>query len=311
MEVKREWFDKDYYHVLGVASSASEKEIQQAYRKLARELHPDANPGDGKAEDQFKEISAAYEVIGEPKTRTKYDEARAMGPVGGIPMSGGGGPGGFSFNIGDMGDLNDLIGGMFGGGVPFSGDEGGTRPRRGSDQETQLRLSFDEAVEGVTTSVTIGDGSNGATRTIKVRIPAGVNDGQRIRLKDKGGRGSGGGPNGDLYVEVLLNDHPVFGRDGLNLTLALPVTFEEAALGADIKVPSYRGDSVKLRLPPGTQPGRTFRVKGGGILNSSGVGDLLVTVEIAIPTNLSKVQRQALETFAEGTSDSPRAHLDF
>lgn len=311
MEVKREWFDKDFYAVLGVAPSASEKEIQQAYRKLARELHPDANPDDAAAEDSFKEVSAAYDVIGDSETRDQYDQARAMGPAGPSPFGGAAGPGGFTFDAGDLGDLNDLLGGVFGrGGQPFGGQRGGPRPHRGRDQEAQLRLSFDEAVDGVTTSVTVGGGADGGTRTIRVRIPAGVSDGQRIRLKEKGGPGSAGGPSGDLFVEVLLNDHPVFGRDGANLTLALPVTFEEAALGADIKVPSFRGEAVKLRLPPGTQPGRTFRVKGRGITTPSGVGDLLVTVEVAIPTKLSKPQREALKAFAEATADSPRAHLD-
>lgn len=308
MDVKREWFDKDYYDVLGVSSTASEKEIQTAYRKLARELHPDANPGDPAAEERFKEVSAAYDVVGDAETRTQYDQARRMGAGG---MGGGysGGPGGFTFDVGDMGDLSDLLGGMFGGGAgPFG--RGGPRPARGRDQEAQLRLSFDESVSGVTTSVTISGGADGGTRAIKVRIPPGVEDGQRIRLKGKGGAGHNGGPNGDLYVEVLVNDHPIFGRDGRNLTLTLPVTFDEAALGADIKVPTYGGESVKLRLPAGTQQGRTFRVKGHGIESAGRAGDLLVTVDIAVPANLNKRQRDALAAFAEASSESPRAHLE-
>ena len=310
MDVKREWFEKDYYAVLGVSSSASEKEIQTAYRKLARELHPDANPGDTAAEERFKEVSAAYDVIGDAETREQYDQARAMGPgMGGSPFGGAGGPGGFSFDVGDMGDLSDLLGGMFGGGAgPFG--RGGPRPQRGRDQEAQLRLSFDESVAGVTTSVTISGGADGGTRSIKVRIPAGVEDGQRIRLKGKGGPGHGGGPAGDLFVIVLVNDHPIFGRDGRNLTLDLPVTFDEAALGADVKVPTYAGEHVKLRLPAGTQPGRTFRVKGHGIEAGGTRGDLLVTVEVAVPNNLNKKQKDALAAYAEASGDSPRAHLE-
>ncbi len=309
MDVKREWFDKDYYAVLGVSPTASEKEIQTAYRKLARELHPDANPGDDAAEERFKEVSAAYDVIGDTDTRAQYDQARQMGPgaMGGGGF--GGGPGGFTFDVGDMGDLSDLLGGMFGGaGGPFG--RGGARPARGRDQEAQLRLSFDESVAGVTTSVTISGGVDGGTRAIKVRIPAGVEDGQRIRLKGKGGAGHSGGPAGDLYVEVLVNEHPIFGRDGKNLTLTLPVTFDEAALGADIKVPTYGGESVKLRLPAGTQQGRIFRVKGHGIDTGGRAGDLLVTVDIAVPANLNKQQKAALAAYAEASGESPRAHLE-
>ncbi|MGI9621573.1 MAG: DnaJ C-terminal domain-containing protein [Acidimicrobiales bacterium] len=316
MDVKREWFEKDYYAVLGVASTASEKEIQNAYRKLARELHPDANPDDSAAEERFKEVSAAYDVVGDSETREQYDSARRVGPgaMGGNPFAGSGGPGGaggFTFDGGDIGDLSDLLGGMFGGagGSPF-GAGGGQRPRRGHNQEAQLRLSFDESVAGVTTSVTVGGGSDGGTRSIKVRIPAGVEDGQKIRLAGKGGPGQNGGPAGDLFVVVLVNDHPVFGRDGRNLTLDLPITFDEAALGTDIKVPTYGGESVKLRLPSGTQPGRTFRVKGHGITKGGSTGDLMVTVQVAVPSKLSKAQRTALEAFSEASSESPRQHLE-
>lgn len=312
MDVKREWFDKDYYAVLGVPSSASEKEIQQAYRKLARELHPDANPGDTAAEERFKEVSAAYDVIGDTETRAQYDQVRQMGPggPGRGSFGGGAGPGGFGFDTGDLGDLSDLLGGMFGGNSPFGGRGGAPRPQRGRDQEAELRLSFDESVVGVTTSVTISGGTDGGTRSIKVRIPAGVEDGQRIRLKGKGGPGAQGGPAGDLFVLVLVSAHPIFGRDGLNLTLDLPVTFDEAVLGSDVKVPTYGGEPVKLRLPAGTQPGRTFRVKGHGIHTDRDQGDLLVTVEVAIPSKLTKAQRQALEAFSAASSESPRAHLE-
>ncbi len=316
MDAKREWFDTNYYDVLGVDRDASEKDVQKAYRKLARELHPDANPGDARAEERFKEITAAYDVIGDPETRTQYDQVRAMGARGGggpNPFGDAqGGPGSFSFDMRDMGDLGDLLGSMFGGaagaaaGAPF-----GNRPapaRRGRDQEAELTLSFDEAVAGVTTSVTVSGGADGP-RSIKVRIPAGVADGQRIRLRGKGGPGRNGGPAGDLFVVVRVGDHPVFGRNGSNLTLDLPVTFAEAALGADIDVPTLDGDTVRLRLPEGTQPGRTFRVRGQGIDSTKGRGDLLVTVHVAVPHTLTGAQRSALESFAEASDESPRTHL--
>ena len=188
MEAKREWFEKDYYAVLGVPRDASDKDIQRAYRKLARELHPDANPGDATAEERFKEVAAAHDVVGDPETRKQYDQVRAMGARGmGNPFGGpggAGGPGGFSFDVRDMGDLGDLFGGLFGGGAGgASGFGGRSGARRGRDQEAELSLDFDEAVEGVTTSVTVGGGADGGTRTLRVRIPAGGADGQRIRLR--------------------------------------------------------------------------------------------------------------------------------
>jgi molecular chaperone DnaJ len=317
VDAKREWFETDYYAVLGVARDASEKDIQKAYRKLARELHPDANPGDARAEERFKQITAAYDVIGSPETRAQYDQVRSMG-VGGRPGAnpfggGGAGPGGFGFDVRDMGDLGDLLGSMFGGaaggagGAPFGGRGGGAR--RGRDQEAELSLSFDEAVSGVTTSVTVSGGADGP-RSIKVRIPAGVADGQRIRLRGKGGPGRNGGPAGDLFVVVRVGSHPLFGREGTNLTLELPVTFAEAALGADVDVPTLDGETVRLRLPEGTQTGRTFRVRGQGIESAKGRGDLLVTVVVAVPQKLNRKQRSALEAFAAASDESPRAHLE-
>jgi molecular chaperone DnaJ len=309
VDVKREWFEKDYYAVLGVSPTASEKEIQQAYRALARELHPDKNPDNSAAEDRFKDVSAAYDVVGDPETRKQYDQARAMGVrsggPGGGPFAGGGGPAGF--DMGDI-DLGDLLGSMFGGGggggARFGGDMR-TRPGRGRDQEAELALDFAEAVNGLTTQVTLGD-SDGGSRTIKVRIPAGVEDGQRLRLEGKGGPGRNGGPRGDLYVVVRVADDGRFGREGRNLTIDVPVTFAEAALGATIEVPTFDGDRVKLKLPPGTQAGRTFRVKGRGIKATRGTGDLLVTVTVAVPTKLNPAQRKALEDFAAADDTSPR-----
>tara|TARA_Y100000768_G_scaffold117157_1_gene86529 strand:- start:3811 stop:4698 length:888 start_codon:yes stop_codon:yes gene_type:complete len=295
MEVKREWFEKDYYSVLGVSPDANEKQIQKAYRKLARDLHPDQNPGDTKAEERFKDVSAAYDVIGDPSTRSKYDEARRMGP----------GMGGFSPNYsGQSGDISDLINGMFGGGFSQSRS---SRPQRGTSHEAQLRLSFDEAITGIETSVTSGTGS-GKSKAVKIRIPAGVEDGTRLRLKGKGGQGTDGGPNGDLIVIIRVSEHEIFGREGKNLLIDMPVSFIDAALGIDIEVPTYSDGSKKLRLSAGTQTGSTFRVKGAGISDGELTGDLLVTITVTVPTDLTHIQRTALENltelFAEDTPDT-------
>lgn len=301
-EVKREWFDHDYYAVLGVAESASHAEITKAYRKLARTHHPDKNPGDAAAEDRFKEISAAYDVIGDEKTRADYDQARRMGPMGGFGRGGGGGAGGFDFNGQDLGDLSGLLGNMFGGGF---GDQGRPRARKGRDQEARLSISFDEAMRGTTTTLSLSD--NSGDRSMKVRIPSGVESGQRIRLRGKGGHGN---PPGDLYVIVAVEDHALFGRDGKRLTLSVPITFVEAALGADIEVPTYAGSPVTVRIPAGTQHGRTLRVRGAGVSTDDGDGDLLVTVTVAVPANLSPKERDALETLAALSDESPRRHLE-
>lgn len=374
--MQREWFDKDYYAVLGVSEKASQKDITSAYRKLARKLHPDANPGDQQAEDRFKEVSAAYEVIGDPEKRAEYDEARRLGPMagafgGGAPGGAGGfGPGGIRF---EGGDISDLIGNLFSRGrAGGQGPPPTTGPRRGADIESDLHLSFDDAIKGVTTTVNLtsdvrcptcfgsgaapgtaprtcpvcggrgavdedqgffsfsrpcancgghgriiddpcptcaGAGSVRRPRQVKVRIPAGVRDGQRIRVKGKGGAGANGGPDGDLYVKVHVGAHPLFGRVEDNLTITVPITFPEAALGADVVVPTAEADTVTIRVPPGTRSGRTFRVRKRGVEGRRGRGDLLVTVEVAVPQNMTDEERAALEAYAATNSESPRAHL--
>ena len=370
MAPQREWFEKDYYRVLGVSETATAKEIKSAYRKLSRQYHPDANEGDAAAEERFKEVSAAYDVVGNEDRRKEYDEVRRLGPAGaGFP--GGGGPGGFSFT--DGGDLGDLLGGLFGRGGRGGGGRGGRGPHRGQDLETELHLAFDDAIAGLTTAVHLtsdapchtcsGSGAKPGTspqrcaqcggqgvvsdnqglfsfsspcpacggrgvtidnpcptcrgtgverrpREVKVRIPAGVADGQRIRLKGRGGPGQHGGPPGDLYVVVRVAAHPIFTRKGNDLTVAVPVTFPEAALGADIAVPTLDGVPVTVRLPAGTKSGRTFRVKGRGVVTPKAKGDLLATVEVAVPTKLSAAERKALEALqAASNGASPRDHL--
>ncbi|MEV6202545.1 molecular chaperone DnaJ [Streptomyces sp. NPDC051771] len=382
----KDFVEKDYYKVLGVPKDATEAEIKKAYRKLARENHPDANKGDAKAEERFKEISEANDVLGDPKKRKEYDEARALFGNGGFRAGGPGGAGSFNF------DLGDLFGGAQGGAGGFGGGGGGigdvfgglfnrgggagprTQPRRGQDIESEVTLSFTEAIEGATvplrmssqqpctacsgtgdkngtprvcpTCVGTGQVSRGSgggfsltdpcvdckgrgliaenpcevckgsgraksSRTMQVRIPAGVSDGQKIRLRGKGAPGERGGPNGDLFVVVHVDAHPVFGRKDDNLTVTVPVTFVEAALGGEIKVPTLGGPAVTLKLPAGTPNGRTMRARGKGAVRKDGTrGDLLVTVEVAVPTELDDKAREALETYREATaSTDPRAQL--
>jgi len=301
MAVQREWFEKDYYAALGVSSTASAKEITKAYRKLAREHHPDASGG---SEDRFKEISAAYDVIGDEDKRKEYDRGRRMGPAsaGGFAS----GPGGYNVQFDDFDDLDlsGLFGNLFGRGRRGGG--GGPVPMRGVDQEARIHLGFREAIDGVTTTVHLGGGPDGDSRRVKVRVPRGVDDGQRIRLAGKGGAGRNGGPHGDLYVIVEVAADDMFGRKGRNLTLSIPVTFPEAALGAEIKVPTIDDSTVTLKVPAGTKSGTTFRVKGRGVETNKGIGDLLVTVEITVPKKLSAAEREAIEALAAVTDWSPR-----
>ena len=377
MAPQREWFEKDYYKTLGVAATASPKELTQAYRKLARKFHPDANPDNASAEDKFKEISAAYDVLSDEARRKEYDEVRAMGPMQSRPggFGGPGGPGGGFGNVRveDLGDLGDIFGGMFGGGRGRRGGGGGRAAApRGGDLETEITLAFSDAVAGLTTTLHLlgdapcetchgsgakpgtapttcpmcagrgviddnqgffsfskpctrcsgtgrivtdpcptcsGRGTTVRDREVAVRIPAGVADGKRIRLKGRGAPGSNGGLAGDLHVLVHVTPHPIFGRDGDHLTLTAPITFAEAALGAAIKVPTLDGDPVTLKIPAGTRSGRTFRVRKRGIQTSSAHGDLLVTVEVNVPSSLTDDERHAIEALAAATLQSPRSHL--
>ena len=376
MNPPREWFEKDYYRVLGVSETATPKDIKSAYRKLSRQYHPDQNPGDKAAEERFKEVSAAYDVVGDPDKRKEYDEVRRLGPMaGGFPGAGGGaGPtGGFRFD--DIGDIGDVLGGLFGRRNRGGGATTRTRtgPHRGQDLEASLHMSFEDAARGLTTTIHLtseascstchgsgarpgtaprecpeckgrgvldsnqglfsfsqpcpscagrgyqvddpcptckGSGIEHRPREVKVRLPAGVEDGQRIRLRGRGGPGRNGGPSGDLYVTVSVAPHPLFGRDGRNLTLQVPITFPEAALGADISVPTLEGGPVRLRIPAGTRPGKRFRVRGRGVSTPKGNGDLMVTVEVAVPQKLTATERKAVEALAAASDGaSPRDHF--
>lgn len=315
--MRREWLEKDYYQVLGVDRGASPKEISAAYRRLAKKHHPDNNPGDAAAEARFKDISEANTVLSDPEQRKQYDEAREMLSRGTFV----GGPGGGAqyVRIDDLGDLADMFGGgLFGGlgdlfGAGGERTRGGARgagrraPRRGGDIEAEMSLSFHEAVQGTTRTLTV-EGPEGR-RQVAVKIPAGVDDGGRIRLRGQGQPGIQGGPPGDLYVRIHAAAHPLFARSGRDLKVQVPVAYTEAALGADIAVPTLDG-KVTLRVPPGTSTGRTFRVKGKGVATAAGAGDLLVTVEIAVPEHLSDEARALLDEMRRlEAGHNPRAHL--
>ncbi|MSO59621.1 MAG: molecular chaperone DnaJ [Ilumatobacteraceae bacterium] len=350
MAPQREWFEKDYYAVLGVSQQATAKEITKEYRRLARQHHPDANAGNEKSEERFKEISAAYDVLGDEKKRTEYDEVRRLGPSAGF-----GGSGASPFNF-DMGDgFGDAISQMFG-----RSKRGGrtTGPQRGTDIEASLTLDFVDAVRGITTTLHLtadavcstctgsgarvgtmpkacgqcggrgsvddnqglfsfsspcpscrgrgsvieypcatcrGTGIEHRPREVNLRIPAGVSDGQRIRLKGRGAPGRNSGPAGDLYVECHVTAHALFGREGLNLTTHVRVSYTEAVLGATVPVSTLDGAAVSLRLKAGTTSGSRHRVKGHGILTEKKTGDLIVTVNVVVPTDLSDEERSAVE----------------
>ena len=298
--------EKDYYSTLGVGKGASQKEIKKAFRKLARDLHPDNNPDDSVAENKFKEVNEAYDTLSDAEQRKEYDHVREMGyfvgDAGGQQqyvryedlLDGGGRTGG----------IEDLFGG-------FSDLFGRTQqtqrppvPTPGQDYESDLSLTFHEALAGDTKTLNI----NG--RQIKAKIPKGIADGTKIRLKGKGGPGANGGPSGDVYVRVHVKDHPIFKRpDQKNLSVTVPVTFAEAALGSVVDIPTLNG-STKIRVPAGTQSGKTLRVSGEGIETANGTGDLLVTLEVAVPTELSDEQRSLLEQFNQKSSEeNPRSHL--
>lgn len=384
-----DWLEKDFYSVLGVSKDATGDEIKKKYRKLARELHPDKNPGNKEAEERFKTVSEAYDVLSDDAKRKEYDEARTLFASGAYNPGGSGfgssgfGPGGFgggSYNVrmedlfgGDSGGYGDFLGGLFNQQAGGGRSRGG-RARRGGDIESELTLSFDDSLDGVTVPLRLSsDGACGAcrgsgakpgskttqcptcggagqvarnaggfaipepcpscrgrgvliedpctschgsghgttSRTIQARIPAGVNDGAKIKLKGKGSPGTNGGPAGDLYIHVHVTPDPVFGRKGDSVTVDVPITFAEAALGGEITVPTPRGGTVTLKVPAGTNGGRVMRVREKGIAKKDGgYGDLLVTVDIAVPQNLSSEAKAALEEFRKQTADvDPRSDL--
>jgi molecular chaperone DnaJ len=302
---QREWVEKDFYKLLGVSKTASKDEIKRAYRKLAQKHHPDANKDDPSAEGRFKEISEAYAILSNEEKRRQYDQMRSFVEAGGERIYGFGPNqgGGVRVNVGDIGDLfgEGGIGSVFDdllGGFGFRGD----RAPAGRDLETEVSLTFDQAIEG--TTVTLPQGT-------KVRIPAGVGDGARIKVAGKGEALGPGGPPGDLYVRVKVAEHPLFRRGrGGDLTLTVPVTLAEAALGAKIEVPTLDG-SVTVKVPPGSRNGKRLRVRGRGAPRPKGAkGDLLVEIEVDVPQRLTRKEKQLLEEFQQLHGSSPRAHLE-
>jgi molecular chaperone DnaJ len=301
----QDWFDKDFYKILGVAKGVSEAELKKTYRKLSRQFHPDTNPGDAKAEARFKEISEAYSALSDKDQRAEYDQMRAMGPGAraGFGGNGGGGFPGGGANFGGAG-FEDVFANLFGGG---GGGFGGPRgPQRGQDLTTSQTLDFIDGVKGTTIKLSLRSGAEPTT----IKIPAGVSDGQKIKIAGKGNPSPNGGPAGDLIITVSVKSHPVFTRDGNNIRVVVPITFAEAVLGATIQVPTLGGDPVKLKVAPGTPNGRVLRVKGRGVVTAKAEGDLLATVEIAVPSHVSDKAKQALEEFDGLLPDEdPRADL--
>lgn len=292
----QDWLEKDFYKVLGVSKDVPQADLKKIYRKLARENHPDSNPGDAKAEARFKDISEAYSVLSDVEQRKEYDAVRAMGS-------------GARFSAGQSqsgGGFEDVFGGLFGGGRQsgfggFGGFDFG--PQRGQDLRTTVNINFIDSIQGTTTKLDV----NGKSTTVK--IPAGIEDGQKIKLAGSGQPSPNGGPGGDLLISVRVKKHPVFTRDGLNIRVEVPITFVEASLGANIEVPTLGGPPVKLRVPAGTPSGRTLRVKGMGVQRAT-PGDLLASIQIAVPQRLDDKAKKALEAFAETQpTDSPRDDL--
>ncbi|HCS60846.1 MAG TPA: molecular chaperone DnaJ [Microbacterium sp.] len=322
----QDWFDKDFYKTLGVTKDVSDADLKKTYRKLARKYHPDSNQGDAKAEAKFKEVSEAYSVLADKEQRKEYDEIRAMGSGARFTSGGGGSAGGFEdvfsrFGQGGRGqgsaDFEDIFamfnqgqpqGGGFGSGR-FGQTSGGFRgfggPQKGADVTARTTLDFTTAVQGETITLQGEDG-----KPFKVKIPAGVADGQKIRLRGRGRPSPDGGEKGDIVVQIKVRSHPVFTRDGLNLRLTVPVTFTEATLGATIEVPTLGGDVVKLRVAPGTPSGRVLRVKGRGVKTAKGAGDLLAELQVAVPTHLDDAAREALQKFHDlEPKENPRAEM--
>lgn len=378
--IRSDWVNKDFYAELGVAKTATADEIKKAYRTLARANHPDSNPGDTAKHEKFKKVAEAYDVVGDPDKRKKYDEVRSLyAGGGGFPGGfGGGSPygnagGGRGYNVEDLfaqaqaqqgGGFGDIFGDLFG-----RGQRRAARPSKGADIETTATVGFVDALEGVTISLRLtsdapcpdcngtggkpgtkphvctvcggqgsviqdlggfqvsetcpacggrqvvydeacptckGSGRGLSGRTISAKIPAGVKDGQKIRLRGKGAVGEAGGPPGDLLVTVKVTPHRVFARKGDHLTLEVPISFDEAALGAEVRIPTLGGGPVTLKLPAGTPNGRTFRVRGKGVRKADGSsGDLLATVEVQVPAVLDATAREALEGYRAAMAGRP------
>ena len=294
----QDWIEKDFYKILGVSKDVSDADLKKAYRKLAKDNHPDLHPGDAAAEARFKDISEAYDVLSDAEQRREYDAIRAMG--GGARFQAGGQGAGFE----DV--FSNLFGGggFQGGGFPGFGGFGGFGPQRGQDLSTTASINFIDSVNGTTVKLNL------RSESVSVKVPAGIQDGQKLKVKGKGQPSPNGGPAGDLVVTIKVKPHAVFTRDGDNIRVSVPVTYAEATLGATIEVPVLGGDPVKLKVAAGTPNGRTLRVKGKGVQFGSRQGDLLATVEVMVPGHLPAKAKKLLEQFdAELPDENPRQDL--
>lgn len=325
----QDWLTKDFYGVLGVDKKATEAEIKKAYRKLARTYHPDQNPGDKEAEAKFKDVGEAYAVLSDPKERQQYDAIRAMGS-GGARFSAGGsggfedifsmfGGGGGGAGQQSAGGFEDILSSMFGGGgagqtnIRFGGGGGQRgggfggfgrpRPAKGQDVSAKASIPLKDAVRGATVQV------GTPTGLVTAKVPAGVRNGQKIRLRGKGQPGQNGGPAGDLLITVSVDPHPVFSLEGKNIIVELPISVSEAALGAKVSVPTIEGGHVTVKVPAGSSSGQTLRVRGRGVKDKNGKGDLLIKLKVALPKELSEEAKAAAEAFAKATDFDPRATL--
>jgi len=291
----QDWIEKDFYKILGVSKDVSDSDLKKAYRKLAKDNHPDLHPGDAAAEARFKDISEAFDVLSDAEQRREYDAIRAMG--GGARFQAGGQGAGFE----DV--FSNLFGGG-GGGFPGFGGFGGFGPQRGQDLSTTASINFIDSVNGTTVKLNL------RSESVSVKVPAGIQDSQKLKVKGKGQPSPNGGPAGDLVVTIKVKPHAVFTRDGDNIRVSVPVTYAEATLGATIEVPVLGGEPVKLKVAPGTPNGRTLRVKGKGVQFGSRQGDLLATVEVMVPGHLPAKAKKLLEQFdAELPDENPRQDL--
>ncbi len=290
----KDLYEKDFYKILGVSKTATNKEIKKKYRELAHKLHPDKNTGNKRLEEEFKAVSEAYEILSDEKSRAEYDEARSLFERGGFRQPQGP-PSGATRDYADFfggGEPQDIFANLFGGGR--------RAPRKGQDLQTESTITFRESIFGTNLELRLSS-DGGAPTNITVRVPPGVKNGGKIRIRGKGAPGEAG--PGDLFIHLNVKPHPVYTHKGDNILMTLPVTFAEAALGADIKVPTLSGEEVTVRLAPGTSNGRVLRIKGHGVKGANGVGDLLVSVEVQVPQRISSRAQKALKEFAAETAE--------
>ena len=321
-----DWLQQDFYKVLGVSKDADEATIKKAYRKLARTWHPDQNKGNPEAEERFKEIGEAYTVLSNPEQRQQYDAIRAMGAGGFRGGAGGGGAAGVNFEdiFGAFGggnggnvrfstsgggagiNLDDILGafGGFGGGSSRGSSPYQQAPQKGEDLHASTRITLKQSLSGVNIKLAVSG------KPMTVKVPKGIKDGQSVRLRGKGKASINGGSAGDLIVTIHVEEDPVYSREGNDLRMTLPVTFAEATLGANVELPLIDGSTVTVKVPAGSDSGRTLRLKGRGVATKKGTGDLLATISVVVPKDLTPEQLDSIKSLADSLDQSdPRAEL--